>query len=270
MKIYVLGTGHAGVLKNYNTCFIIENNGQKMLVDAGGGNGILLQLSKLNISPEDIDCAFISHNHSDHLLGFAWILRVGVLYPMLYKRAKKPFTLFGSKECLTAIDFIGKFTCGEKHWNKLKEDRLIYKEVKDGQKEIVLGEEFEFFDTCASDMPQMAFWIKSKQFVFCGDVPLNEKYFDKFKSQNIVCMEAFCTEKDRAKNTLPLSKHRTAKECAEIANVLKAKNLVLWHGEDDIDGTRKNRYLKEAKEYFNGNIIVPNDLETIQVSDENN
>lgn len=27
MKLYCLGTGHAGVTKNYNTCFVLENGG---------------------------------------------------------------------------------------------------------------------------------------------------------------------------------------------------------------------------------------------------
>ena len=265
MKLHILGTGHADVLKNYNNCFIIENNGKKMLIDAGGGNGVLSQMSKLNISAKNLDCAFISHNHSDHLLGFVWILRWGILYPMLYKEEKAPFVLYGNKNCLQAIDFMGKATCGEKHWDKLKENRLVLKEVKDGQKEKIIGLDFEFFDTLASDMPQMAFYIKDKDFVFCGDVPLDEQYFDRFKNKNYLCLEAFCTEKDRIKNALPLSKHKTAAECAQLAETLKAKNIILWHCEDDVDGTRKQRYIKEAQQFFNGNIIVPNDLETIEI-----
>ncbi len=27
MKLYCLGTGHADVTKNYNTCFVLENGG---------------------------------------------------------------------------------------------------------------------------------------------------------------------------------------------------------------------------------------------------
>jgi len=265
MKLHILGTGHADVLKNYNNCFIIENNGKKMLIDAGGGNRVVNQMSKLNISLKDLDCAFISHNHSDHLLGFVWVLRWGILLPMLNKEETSPFILYGSKDCLQAIDFIGKITFGEKHWAKLKENGLVLKEVSDKQTEQIIGLNFEFFDTFASDMPQMAFCIKDNKFVFCGDVPLNEKYWDKFKNQKYLCLEAFCTEKDRTKNALQLSKHRTAAECAQLAEKLKAKNLILWHSEDDIDGTRKTRYIKEAKNYYNGNIIVPDDLETIEI-----
>ncbi len=27
MKLICLGTGHAGMIKNYNTCFVLENGG---------------------------------------------------------------------------------------------------------------------------------------------------------------------------------------------------------------------------------------------------
>ena len=37
MKIKVLGTGHADVIDNYNTCFVIENCNKMLLVDGGGG-----------------------------------------------------------------------------------------------------------------------------------------------------------------------------------------------------------------------------------------
>ena len=43
-KIIVLGTGIASVVENFNTSFILENNNKEyLLVDTGGGNGILRQ-----------------------------------------------------------------------------------------------------------------------------------------------------------------------------------------------------------------------------------
>ena len=39
MKITMLGTGNALVTRCYNTCFVMDNGTDKLLVDAGGGNG---------------------------------------------------------------------------------------------------------------------------------------------------------------------------------------------------------------------------------------
>ena len=75
-KIIVLGTGSAGAIENYNTCFALENNsGEILLVDTGGGNGIIKQLRKADIDINRIHNIFISHKHIDHLFGLLWIYR---------------------------------------------------------------------------------------------------------------------------------------------------------------------------------------------------
>ena len=49
-KLNILGTGHAMTLDCYNTCFTLENNeGEHILVDAGGGLQIIKQLRDANI-----------------------------------------------------------------------------------------------------------------------------------------------------------------------------------------------------------------------------
>ena len=37
-KLIVLGTGNAGATRCYNTCFILLDGKEPLLVDAGGGN----------------------------------------------------------------------------------------------------------------------------------------------------------------------------------------------------------------------------------------
>ena len=43
------------------------------------------------------------------------------------------------------------------------------------------------------------------------------------------------------------------------------KNLLLYHTEDKNIADRKSLYLAEGRKYFNGNIFVPDDLETIEL-----
>lgn len=73
-KIIVLGTGSASVTENFNTCFVLQDEkGEYLLVDTGGGNGILKQLKLANINLNKIHNIFISHKHIDHLYGMLWI-----------------------------------------------------------------------------------------------------------------------------------------------------------------------------------------------------
>ncbi len=75
-QLIVLGTGNAMVTRCYNTCFAISDGaGEYLLVDAGGGNGILAQLEKAGVDLAHIHDMIVTHEHCDHLLGVVWILR---------------------------------------------------------------------------------------------------------------------------------------------------------------------------------------------------
>ena len=66
MKVTFLGTGCALVLKRYNTCFLMEEGDRKLLVDAGGGNGVLPILRDLHIPLTGIHHVIVTHAHIDH------------------------------------------------------------------------------------------------------------------------------------------------------------------------------------------------------------
>lgn len=78
IELIMLGTGNAAVTRCYNTCFAIKNGKQIFLTDAGGGNGILSQLEKANLPLCDIKDLFVTHAHTDHILGAVWVLRMVV------------------------------------------------------------------------------------------------------------------------------------------------------------------------------------------------
>jgi len=74
MKLTILGTGHAMVTECYNTCFVLSDGSRHFLVD-GGGNGLIRQLRRADIRPKDIGDIFVTHRHTDHIMGILWMLR---------------------------------------------------------------------------------------------------------------------------------------------------------------------------------------------------
>ena len=74
-QITMLGTGNATVSQIYNTCFLLQTPSSMMRVDAGGGIGILSQLKKAGIQISDIHHLFVTHAHTDHVLGVIWVIR---------------------------------------------------------------------------------------------------------------------------------------------------------------------------------------------------
>ena len=68
-KIIMLGTGNGGTLDLYNTCFVIQNDNGNFLVDTGSGIEIIKRLKQSSIDYRSLRHIFISHSHTDHVLG---------------------------------------------------------------------------------------------------------------------------------------------------------------------------------------------------------
>lgn len=77
--------------------------------------------------------------------------------------------------------------------------------------------------------------------------------------------EAFCLY-EQADIFDPYTKHHsTVKDACELAQKLGVKNLLLYHTEDRNIRNRKALYEKEGRRYYDGNLFVPDDLETIWI-----
>ena len=75
-KLVFLGTGHALTYHCYTTSIALTDGEHYFITDGGGGNGILLQLERAGIDPAAIQHIFISHRHTDHLIGIIWLVRI--------------------------------------------------------------------------------------------------------------------------------------------------------------------------------------------------
>ena len=59
--------------------------------------------------------------------------------------------------------------------------------------------------------------------------------------------------------------HSTVKDACELTEHLKIPNLVLWHTEDKNIAHRKELYGNEGRNYFSGNLLIPDDLESFSI-----
>ena len=57
----------------------------------------------------------------------------------------------------------------------------------------------------------------------------------------------------------------TAKDACITARELEVPNLILYHTEDRNLADRKRLYTEEGREYYSGNLFVPEDLETFEI-----
>ena len=99
MKITPLGTGSAFAMKNYQTMYMLENNGHCLLIDCGGDARFAIEASEYTI--KDIESVYISHMHSDHIGGLEWLgfytyFVPGLKTPTLYISASLKDTLWSN------------------------------------------------------------------------------------------------------------------------------------------------------------------------------
>ena len=144
-KLIMLGTGNAGVKKCYNTCFALKNKNEYLLVDAGGGNGILKQLDLAKIDLKKIKYMIVTHSHSDHVLGVVWIFRM-IATMIKNDQYDGNFQIYCHDELVDTIKTIIKLTLQEKLYNLIGK-RIFINEVKDGQSLMILDHIITFFDT---------------------------------------------------------------------------------------------------------------------------
>lgn len=260
----MLGTGSAMVTKCYNTCFTISKGEEHFLVDTGGGNTILTNLEKAEVPINKIHNVFISHSHNDHITGIVWIIRA-VAQQIIDGSYEDNLYIYCHKNVENIIKTISELLL-QKKFTKYFQDRIVFVEINDGKKFNILTLKFQFFDIKSTKLLQFGFLAKlpsGKSIAFLGDEPYNEELFEYTNNADYLMHEAFClySQRDIFK---PYEKHHsTVKEACENASKLKAINVILMHTEDRNIENRKKLYTKEGKQYYEGNIIVPEDLEVI-------
>jgi len=261
--ITMLGTGNALVTHSFNTCFVLQSSGgSRLLVDTGGGNGILTQLERAHIDRGSLSHLFITHAHTDHILGAIWLIRITL------QRPNPPqLHIYSHRRVLRLLQLFTEELLPKKLTAKMA-DRILLHELTDGDTFNVGDIRLQCFDIHSTKEKQFGFkaWLPDGQCLVClGDEPYNEANHSYAVGADWLMSEAFClyADWDRFK---PYEKHHsTALDAARLAQQLGARNLILYHTEDQTLTTRKQKYTEEAQHVYQGPVFVPDDLEVIHL-----
>lgn len=263
-KITMLGTGNAAVTKCYNTCFTIHNGDNILLTDGGGGNGILVQLEKAGINICDIHDIFVTHAHTDHVLGIIWIIRT-VAQRIQQGKYDGQLNIYSHDKAIYVIDWICRNTLPAKIVAQIG-NRIKFNTLSEGDTFEAAGMKIQCFDICSTKEKQFGFKAVTSDnlsIVCLGDEPYNENNKEYVKNADWLMCEAFCLYEDKDIFKPYEKHHSTALDAGKQAEELGISNLLLYHTEDKTISCRKEKYTAEAKQNFSGNVFVPYDLEVI-------
>ena len=198
-KIHVLGTGNAMVTQCFNTCYLLEMEKGNLLVDCGGGNGILRQLKAAGFDPASVHQIFLTHEHCDHLTGIVWMVRA-VATAMNKGKYQGELHIY----CHSGLEPMVRTICGfmlQKKMTAHFDERILFHVVEDGQREEICGHIFTFFDIRSTKAPQFAFLagLECGRLAFMGDEPVNPACEEYAKGAQWLLSEAFCLDEEAEK-----------------------------------------------------------------------
>ena len=266
-QLYVFGTGNAAVTRCYNTCFAIRRDGEYFMTDAGGGNGILKILQDMDVNMANIHHIFVTHEHTDHILGIVWMVRF-IATRIKNGNYEGDLHIYCHQNLTSTIETLCKLTLQQK-LTDLFGKRIHLHSVNDGETRTILGTEVTFFDIHSTKAKQYGFTTileNGKRLTFCGDEPFNPACTPYVKGSHWMLHEAFCLYSDK-ECFKPYEKHHsTAQDACILAEEMGVETLVLWHTEDTGLELRKERYTAEGRPHFHGTILVPDDREILDLT----
>lgn len=265
-ELYVFGTGNAQAVRCYNTCFAIKSKEEFFMVDAGGGNGILGILEDMKVDLKRIHHIFVTHEHTDHILGVIWIIRMAAaaMKKGIYEGELRIYCHDGLTDTISTLC---RLTLQKKFCDMIG-SRILLIPVEDGQNMFICGHEITFFDIHSAKARQFGFRARlagGTILAFTGDEPFHPLCLPYVEHSDFLLHEAFCLYRDREIFSPYEKHHSTVREACQLAQELHIPNLVLWHTEDKQIKQRKALYTAERQDYYFGRLIVPDDREILSL-----
>lgn len=264
-SLYIFGTGNANVTRCYNTCFAIRSGDEYFMVDAGGGNGILAILDKMDVPLARIHHLFVTHEHTDHILGVVWIIRM-IASAIRKGQYEGCLHIYCHDGLTDTIRTLCRLTIQKKFFDLIGE-RILLIPVQDGERRMVLDMELTFFDILSTKARQFGFTasMESIRLCFAGDEPLHPACESYAEGSRWLLHEAFCLYRDRERFKPYEKHHSTVADACRMAERLCVEHLILWHTEDSQITDRKQLYTEEGRRFYHGQLLIPDDGEIIRL-----
>ncbi|WP_227937431.1 MBL fold metallo-hydrolase [Alkalihalobacillus deserti] len=271
-SVIMLGTGSPRLNKErMATAHLLSMGGESILVDCA--EGTTMQLVKADIPPQDIKYVFFTHLHADHMLGYANFLISS------WVEGRRELTVVGPVGTKKMHDLLVEMLENDINYRmSLGRPDTGIRDVKviEIEKEGRVNVELPIDVHCAEmvhNVPTFAYRFdkESDSVVFGGDTaPPTDPLAKLAEGAGMLIHDACLTliEDDQTPNSSKIwenlqKEHCTPAQAAETAKKANVKQLVLTHF---LPKMNPKNVLDEAAGVFNGEIIIPNDLDVIKLS----
>ena len=275
-RVTLLGTGAPPPrLDRFGPSTLVEVGGHKFIFDAG--RGAMQRLHQLGIAFADITGMFLTHHHSDHVVGFPDLWLTGWIGRPWGKRST-PLQIWGPEGTQQMMEHLPQAFAVDIRVRSRNYPpdgvKLLSHEIREGVVIETSGITVSAFevDHGGEELPAFGYRIdyRGRAVVLSGDTTFNENLIQHSQRVDLLVHEVTAAGGSTAENSQQLkriaSNHTTPDQAGEVFARTNPKlavynHLLLFGGataEDLIPPTRKT---------YTGLVVVGTDLLRIEISD---
>ena len=284
MRVTLLGTGTPNPHpERFGPATLVEAGSQRLLFDAG--RGVTIRLNQLGIPMRDVTAVFITHFHSDHLVGLADLWLIGWLPPN-YGRRRTPLRIWGPSG-------LGKITAGMEQAYaidigiRVQDEALPRSAAKfDVNEYSAGGVVYEHdgvtvtsFEVNHGDLIKPAFGYRvdyaGRSVVISGDTRFDQNVIDAAKGVDLLVHEVVAIPEALFAVNPAMRRveahHTTPEEVGTVMSEAQPRLGVLTHyvltSGPGIPPETKDQVLSRVKTHYSGPVVAGHDLMAIEVGE---
>ncbi len=279
-RVTLLGTGSPmPVMRRFGPGVLVQAGGQNLLIDAGrGGTQRLLQVGlKLGA----VDALFLTHLHSDHVVGIPDLWLSGWLEPPWAQR-KGPFRVYGPAGSQNLMDGLTRAF----DWDikaRIADQKLDPANIRSEVTEIKQGVIYEkggvkvtAFDVDHGEMLHPAFGYRidyaGRSVTISGDTKFNENLIRYAANTDLLIHQVAAAREELA--VLPafkviLEHHTKPEEAGVVFTRTKPKLAVYYHfvllGTPKVPPMTEQEVVEMTRKTYTGPLLVGEDLMAFRI-----
>ncbi|MEP6711991.1 MAG: MBL fold metallo-hydrolase [Ferruginibacter sp.] len=273
IKVTLLGTGTPlPIMERFGPSILVQAGDEVLLFDAG--RGCLQRLRQVNVSYDKINALFLTHLHSDHIVGLPDLWLTG----WLISERVTPLNVFGPvgtgemiKYLQKAYAFDIKIRAADDR--RFKEgSKMLVKEIQEG----VIYERnavkvIAFKVDHHPDIPAFGYRIEynGHSVVLSGDTRYSENLIRFAKGTDLLIHEVAVAPDTLSKSDpkYPIfAHHTTVEQAAKIFREVKPK-LAAYSHIIKLYGHNEQELLKRTKANYPGPFVIGEDLMSFSIAD---
>jgi ribonuclease Z len=273
IKVTLLGTGTPQpIMKRFSVSTLVQAGSENLLFDAG--RGCLQRLLQINVTYASINGLFLTHLHSDHIVGIPDLWLTG----WIISRRARPLMVFGPtgtkammNELRKAFAFDIKMRVED---DKRSEEgsKFLVKEIREGVVYEKNGVKvIAFLVDHYPVVPAFGYRIEysGHSVVLSGDTRYSENLIKYAKGADLLIHEVAIAPDTLSKLDPQyniLMHHTTPEQAAKVFNQVHPKLAVYSHIVK-IHGLNEEDIMKKTKMNYTGPVIMGEDLMSFSVGD---